>query len=192
MTSGTIFKVTAKVLEHNEDRLFELLEALALTSHVGDKARLKEIVEEVKAGWDALFFSRGMTVATIRLSSYFSDSGRSSEHDQLTYYQFLQDLCAHFEEKADRVIENLKTLMSAFFNKDRLVMSLCCDESHRETAEKKMESFVDQLPILPLPESQCRSLLHRALMRALRPAARSSMFLPAAISVPMAMTIRAP
>lgn len=140
------FKVTAKVLEHNEDRLFELLEALALTSHVGDKARLKEIVEEVKAGWDALFFSRGMTVATIRLSSYFSDSGRSSEHDQLTYYQFLQDLCAHFEEKADRVIENLKTLMSAFFNKDRLVMSLCCDESHRETAEKKMESFVDQLP----------------------------------------------
>ena len=25
-------------------------------------------------------------------------------------------------------------------------MSLCCDESHRETAEKKMESFVDQLP----------------------------------------------
>ena len=31
------FKVTAKVLEHNEDRLFELLEALALTSHVGTR-----------------------------------------------------------------------------------------------------------------------------------------------------------
>ena len=118
-----------------------------------------------KAGWDALFFSRGMTVATIRLSSYFSDSGRSSEHDQLTYYQFLQDLCAHFEEKADRVIENLKTLMSAFFNKDRLVMSLCCDESHRETAEKKMEYLCRSAsPILPFAgKAKCRSLLSPGL-----------------------------
>jgi Zn-dependent M16 (insulinase) family peptidase len=140
------FKVTAKVLEKNENRLFELLQALALTSHVTDKKRLKEIVEEVKAGWDALFFSRGMTVATIRLTSYFSKSGRSSEHDQLTYYQFLKDLCDHFDEKADAVIANLQKLMTAFFHKDRVIMSLSCEESHKGTAFASMESFVDMLP----------------------------------------------
>ena len=140
------FKVTAKVLEKNEDKLFELLRALALTSHIMDRKRLREIVDEVKAGWDALFFSRGMTVASSRLASYFSQSARCSEHDQLTYYQFLQDLCAHFDERIDQVAATLKELLSAFFHQDRLVMSLSCEASHKEEACRRMKAFVESLP----------------------------------------------
>ncbi|MCH3951131.1 MAG: insulinase family protein [Acidaminococcus sp.] len=145
-TYRNYFKVSAKVLEKNEDKLFTLLSSLALRSHVDDKKRLREIVEEVKSGWDALFFSRGMTVATIRLQSYFSRSSRSAEHDQFTYYKFLQDIVEHFDEKVDEVAANLTTLTRAFFHKDELVMSLSCEAGHKEEALQRMQAFVDTLP----------------------------------------------
>lgn len=140
------FKLSAKVLESNEDKLFTLLESLSLRSHVGDRERLKDIVEEVKSGWDALFFSRGMTVATVRLLSYFSRSSCSAEHDQFTYYKFLQDLVAHFDERADFVADRLKTLLRAFFHKGHVLMSLSCEASHKAEAMKRMFDFVAALP----------------------------------------------
>lgn len=144
-----VFKVSAKVLEKNEDKLFDILGSIALRSHVGDKKRLKEIVSEVKTDWDNNFFARGMTVATIRLTSYFSRSGRSLEHDQLTYYKFLQDLWAHFDEKVDTVVEKLQQLLPAFFHQDELMASLSCEKGMEQAARSKMDAFVAQLPHSP-------------------------------------------
>lgn len=141
-----VFKVSAKVLEKNEEMLFKILSSIALRSHIGDKKRLKEIVSEVKTGWDNAFFARGMTVAAMRLTSYFSKSGRSLEHDQLTYYQFIQDLWAHFDERADAVVEKLQQLVPAFFHQDEQLDSLSCDEDMKTEAVQRLEAFVASLP----------------------------------------------
>lgn len=148
-TYRNVFKVSAKVLEKNEDKLFEILSSIALRSHLDDKKRLKEIVSEVKTDWDNNFFARGMTVATLRLMSYFSKSARSMEHDQLTYYQFLQDLWAHFEERVDQVIEKLQQLLPAFFHQDEQLQSLSCDKEMEKEALEKMAAFTEQLPHSP-------------------------------------------
>lgn len=148
-TYTNVFKVSAKVLEQNEEHLFDLLTSIALRSHLNDKKRLKEIISEVKTGWDNAFFARGMTVATSRLMSYFSASARSQEHDQFTYYQFLQDLDAHFTERADEVAAHLQALLPAFFHQDAQVMALSCSKDMEPAAEKAMDTFTAALPHSP-------------------------------------------
>lgn len=145
-TYKNVFKVSAKVLEKNEDKLFAILTSIALRSHVDDKKRLKEIISEVKTDWDDAFFSRGMTVATARLTSYFSRASKSQEKDQFTYYAFLKDLWAHFDEKVDTVMARLQQLLPAFFHQDELTASLSCDEAMEAEAWTKSAAFVAQLP----------------------------------------------
>ena len=145
-TYQNVFKVSAKVLAKNEDKLFDILSSIALRSHLDDKKRLKEIVSEVKTDWDDAFFSRGMTVATARLTNYFSRASKSQEKDQFTYYEFLKDLWAHFDEKVDGVIDRLQTLLPAFFHQDELTMSLSCDKDMEQEAWQKAAAFVAQLP----------------------------------------------
>ena len=145
-TYRNVFKVSAKVLSKNEDKLFDILTSIALRSHVDDKKRLKEIVSEVKTDWDNVFFSRGMNVATARLTSYFSRASRSQEYDQFTYYEFLKNLWAHFDEKVDDVVAKLQTLLPAFFHQDELTASLSCDEDLKAAAWDRMGKFVMALP----------------------------------------------
>ena len=71
------------------------------------------------------------------------------EHDQLTYYQFLQDLWAHFEERVDQVIEKLQQLLPAFFHQDEQLQSLSCDKEMEKEALEKMAAFTEQLPHSP-------------------------------------------
>lgn len=65
------FTVQAKALTANLDKLFDILQAVALGSKIDDAKRLQEILDEVKTDWDSSFFSRGQIVACTRLASYF-------------------------------------------------------------------------------------------------------------------------
>ena len=60
------FTVQAKALTANLDKLFDILQAVALGSKIDDAKRLQEILDEVKTDWDSSFFSRGQTVACTR------------------------------------------------------------------------------------------------------------------------------
>jgi Zn-dependent M16 (insulinase) family peptidase len=91
------FSLKAKVLSENISKLMHILQNLALSTDFSDKGRIKEILEEVKADWDANFFARGLNVATARMLAYFSPANRVGELDSYSYYMFIRELAANYE-----------------------------------------------------------------------------------------------
>ena len=144
------FLVRAKALTEKLPELFKLLRAMTLHTHFTDKARLFELLEQVKTDWDNTFFSKGQSIALARLGSYFSAKNRVSEQDYFTYYEFLKDLVEHFEERADGLLEELASLTRLLFQKTDYLLSYSCDREDRETVRKMALEFADLLPESPV------------------------------------------
>ena len=71
------FTVQAKALTANLDKLFDILQAVALGSKIDDAKRLQEILDEVKQIGTAASSLWGQTVACTRLASYFFNGSQS-------------------------------------------------------------------------------------------------------------------
>ena len=135
------FEVHAKALTAQVPKLFRLLEAIALKTSFTDKARLQELVGTLLTDWDNNFFSRGQEVAKTRLGAYFSASARVDEQDYLSYYQFLKDLNAHFEERASQVLQTLRDLTGQLFNKTECLMTYACESEARSQVYQQIVDF---------------------------------------------------
>lgn len=140
------FAVQAKVLTANMEKLSKILNNVALTSTFTNSKRMWEIINELKTDWDSQFFNRGQSVACTRLCSYFSLASRVNELDYLSYYAFIKDLTAKFDEKYPEVEEKLKELLSAFFHQGKQLFAYSCEENARPIVLKAAEDFMLSLP----------------------------------------------
>lgn len=152
------FNVGGKVLEEKLDKLFKIMENVALTTDFTNKQRLREIIVETKTDWDNQFFARGLTVASSRLASYFAPASRIAEQDQLSYYQFLQKLTSNLETELPKVITKLQELQKVFFHKGKQLFAYSCSEEFRGQLCRQQEEFTAKLsdspyagkPVVPL------------------------------------------
>ena len=140
------FTVQAKALTANLDKLFDILQAVALGSKIADAKRLQEILDEVKTDWDSSFFSRGQTVACTRLASYFSTAARVNEQDQFSYYEFLKELSADFAGRAEDTLAKLRHLLGIFFESSKYLLAYSCEESERMVVLEQALNFAALLP----------------------------------------------
>lgn len=140
------FTVQAKALTANLDKLFDILQAVALGSKIDDAKRLQEILDEVKTDWDSSFFSRGQTVACTRLASYFSTAARVNEQDQFSYYEFLKELSADFAGRAEDTLAKLRHLLGIFFESSKYLLAYSCEESERMVVLEQALNFAALLP----------------------------------------------
>ena len=103
------FGINVKVLYDKIGWAFSMAKEIALHSKLGDKKRLKDIALEVKARTKSRLLSAGHITALTRAGadiskdSYFADATRG-----ITYYRFLEDLTANFDEKADQLVKVLE------------------------------------------------------------------------------------
>lgn len=139
------FAVQAKALTKNLDKLFDILEAVALGSSINDLKRLQEIIEELKTDWDSNFFSRGQTIACSRLASYFSATARVNEQDQFSYYEFLKDLATNFETKSEATLVILRDLVAKFFNSSKYLLAYSCEDNEQQLVLDKALTFSKKL-----------------------------------------------
>ena len=128
------FTVQAKALTANLDKLFDILQAVALGSKIDDAKRLQEILDEVKTDWDSSFFSRGQTVA------------RVNEQDQFSYYEFLKELSADFAGRAEDTLAKLRQLLGIFFESSKYLLAYSCEESERMLVLEQALNFAALLP----------------------------------------------
>lgn len=138
--------VKGKVLVEKLPKFYELLQSVLFHTKFDNKQRFKEVVEELKTGWDDNFFAKGMTVALSRLYSYCGDAARVNEYASFAYYQFLKDLCEHFAEKADETLEILASMPRECYNKTKFSCFYSCDAQDRAMVEKSIHDFVEHLP----------------------------------------------
>ncbi len=140
------FILKTKVLTANLNRLFDILQAVALGSKIDNVQRLREIVDEVKTDWDSNFFSRGQTIACSRLTAYFSAAARVNEQDQFSYYEFLKELSANFNARAEETLAELQKLIKIFFTSSKYLLAYSCEECEREVVLQRALAFTAVLP----------------------------------------------
>ena len=155
-----LFKIKAKCLEHNLGKTLELLNIIAKETIFEDKARLKELLEDIKADWDDNFFSRGQNTAVARLYAYCSAAARVSELDHFSYYQLIKKLIENFDNEADNIIAKLKEILAICFSKRKYTIAYTCDKESQASVREALLGFVNSLPmtdtkdepeVLPLP-----------------------------------------
>lgn len=125
---------------------FRLIKEIFFTSDLEDKERLKEIIARVHTQLKTGFSSVGHKTAATRALSYVSEGCLYKEHiEGITFFEFLDDLFKHYDEKADEVIAGLKEAANAIFNKENLIVSVTDDQDMKQTFETEISAFVTKL-----------------------------------------------
>ena len=127
------FVVNAKMLDDKVDKGMELIEEILFTSKLDDKKRLKEIIAETVMGLKLDLVSSGHITAGGRAISYISPIGVVKELTEgIDYYNFLADMDRNFDEKADELIENLKTVLGEVLRRGGLSVGYTSDKNPEE------------------------------------------------------------
>lgn len=126
---GLFYEVRVKTLAEGLFDAMGLTKELLLTSKLTDEKRLYEILGELKSRLALAFSSYGHIVASTRATSYFS---RASYYQDalggIAGYRVIADYEEHFAEKKAELIEKLQEMVRRIFTKDRLMVSVTCEE----------------------------------------------------------------
>lgn len=125
---------------------FRLIKEIFFTSDLEDKERLREIVARVHTQLKAGFSSVGHKTAATRALSYVSEGCLYKEHmEGITFFEFLDGIFKHYDEKADELIAGLKEAANVIFCKDNLIVSVTDDQNMKQTYETEISAFVSKL-----------------------------------------------
>ncbi len=142
-----LFGMRAKALDSKLDFVFSICREILFTSRLDQKKRLYEIIARLKSRLQEGIPAAGHSSAVERAFSYHSAlSWMQEQTDGIAFYQFLEQLEAHFDQRFDDLQGELKTAMQLLFNRGNLIVSFTgCRESAR-----KVEAFIRELrEVLP-------------------------------------------
>ena len=101
--------VRAKALYGQMPSVFALLGEILFTSQLEDEKRLKEILSRLKSRLQASLVSAGHSAAAMRAMSYTSGLAAYTDSTSgIAYYELVEDLEQHFEEKKAELMAELK------------------------------------------------------------------------------------
>ena len=106
-----LFVVRGKALFHKVSRIADFAEEVMHHTKYDDTDRLKELLQELKAGWDMEAFRRGHSLAMTRLLAQVSPMEKFSDVGALSYYEKLTEW-AKLES-----VESLATALKEVANK---------------------------------------------------------------------------
>lgn len=117
--------VKGKVLQAKLPKLLELTEEIINHTIFDDKDKIREIIQELKSRQEMSISQAGHSVASSRLFSYFSQSGKYSELTSgLSYYKFMSDIEKNFDDIYDNLVKKLVQLYNQIFTKHNLLVSV--------------------------------------------------------------------
>ncbi len=141
-----MFEFSAKAFYDKLDFVFAMITEMAVKTVFDDKKRLKELIAENKSRAQMRLLSSGHSAAVSRASSYYAKSACFADiTGGISYYKFIEDLDAHFDEKADETIERLKKLTRQIFTPDRLLVSFTADEEGFAGLGEPLAAFTEGL-----------------------------------------------
>ncbi len=140
------FALRAKALPPQLPFVFEMLEEILDTSRLEDTKRLYEIIARLKSRAQTGLISAGHSTAVLRASSYGAPMAAFQDQEcGVGYYQFLEDLEAHFQERKDALVQTLQTLMKHTFRKENLTVSYTGDEAGLMKLSGEIPGFLTHL-----------------------------------------------
>lgn len=141
------FHVTSSAMGDYYGRMLELVKETVLHTTFTDHRRLKEVFMMLRSGIEASFDQRGHELVMQRVSSFFSQSGRYQEELKgVTFFDHLNELLEHFDERSEETIGALQRVSKAIFTRKDLVVAFTGEAKRREELMKAGEEFIAALP----------------------------------------------
>jgi len=139
--------VRAKAMAGKTADMLELVQDVLLTSKLDDRARFKQMVDEVKSGMESGFQSRGHSYASTRLAAQRGRAGWMSEQmGGYTYLEFIRKLSKRVDGEWDAVKADLEAIRSALLARSGALVNLTGDTRTLDHAHPAVEQFLASLP----------------------------------------------
>lgn len=132
-------------LNENIPKGFDLLQEIIFNSNLNDKARIKEIVNDIKMQKEQLLAYNGYGMAAERVASYMSESGKYKAYENEGFYSFLCDLDKNFDSKGDEVVKNLQQVRDTIFNKQDMIASITGNDENYKSFNDNLSKFSNSL-----------------------------------------------
>lgn len=141
-----VWEVKTKCFYDKIAEAFRLMKEILFTSDLEDKEQLKEIVTKIHTQLKMGFASAGHKTAAARALSYVSEGYKYKEcMEGITFFEFLDDIYKHYEEKADAFMEGLKEAREAIFTKEHLIVSVTDDQDIADVFTEEIKAFKQEL-----------------------------------------------
>ena len=140
------FGMAAKVLYSEMDFAFDTMEEILFSSKLEDKKRLREILARLKSQLQMRLTSAGhLTSATRAMAAFSLAAAFGDRTGGIAFYQLVEELEEHFEDRSDDLIKILKELMAHLFTKRDLMVSLTAEREALSKVEERLESLKTKL-----------------------------------------------
>ena len=140
------FEVKGKVFFDKIDKAIELMEEMIFHTKLEDEKRLYEIICEGKSSLQGILMRSSDSAAVLRNLSYISEIGIINEHMRgITYYKFVENLEADFENKKTEIVTMLRKLISHVFRKENLVIGYTANDEGYQYFEKAVSGLLKRL-----------------------------------------------
>jgi Predicted Zn-dependent peptidases, insulinase-like len=128
-------------LNENLNSGFNILNEMIFNSSLNDKARLKEIISNLKLEKEQRMAYSGNIMGSEKLLSYMSESGKYNAYKNNGLYSLLCDLDKNFDSKSDEIIKNLQQVRNLIFNKKDMIASFTGNEENYKTFSDNLNKF---------------------------------------------------
>lgn len=157
-----MFGVKCKALYPELPFVFQMIKEIIDTSKLDDGKRLYEIIAKLKSRLQMSLSSAGHSAAVLRAGSYFSSA--SYFQDQIggiSFYDFIDEIESHFEERKRDVIAQLQILMRYIFRPENMTVSYTADEEGYQYLEEEVSGLKKILCTAPIEQGQLEYLLQK-------------------------------
>lgn len=138
-------------LNENLPKGFDLLKEIVFNSNLDDKARLKQVISNMKMEKEQMLEYDGSGLAAEKVLSYMSKSGKYQAYADEGFYSFLSDLDTNFDSKSDEIVKNLQQVRDLIFNKQNVIVSFIGSEDNYKTFSSNINNLTTALKSQSLP-----------------------------------------
>lgn len=138
------FEMKSKALYNKLPVAFAMMKEILVNSKLDDEKRLKEILDMTKSRLQMRFQSAGHLTSALRVMSYASPLAKFKDiTNGIGFYQTVNDICEHFDEKKEELIQNLQKLCKILFRADNMMISYTASEE----GLTNMDKFIADLKV---------------------------------------------
>ena len=153
------FEIKTKALYDKLTVAFEMMKEILTQSRLDDEKRLKEILSMTKSRLQMRFQSAGHSTAALRAMSYLSPISKFKDMTAgIAYYEVIQAIEEHFEERKEELIANLQKLTRMLFRGDNMMLSFTAAREGLAGLEEMICELKDGLFAETVEDTAC--ILH--------------------------------
>jgi hypothetical protein len=140
--------IKMKALFTKTKNLAELLSEITLNTIFDDKARIKEILNEIKSYLEMYLVQAGHMYVINKIHESVSESGKFDEKvSGVEFYTFISELIENYDDRFEETKQILVALFHQIFNKNNLYISITSPLKDIEYIKESLVGWIESLPI---------------------------------------------